>query len=110
MQRHPRFHFHFVPASASWLNPVERGYYDLTDRQIRRRAFRSEPERIDMPKLYIAPRNAVPRSIQRRASADEILFKVTQNLFGLGRAGTALQSMPHVTFTQTGIEPYPAPV
>jgi DDE superfamily endonuclease len=41
MVRHPRFHVHFTPTSASWLNQVERFFAALTEKQIRRNSFRS---------------------------------------------------------------------
>ena len=31
LKRHPRFHVHFTPTSASWLNRVERFFRDLTE-------------------------------------------------------------------------------
>ncbi len=34
--KHPRFHLHFTPTSASWLNLVERWFALLTERQIKR--------------------------------------------------------------------------
>ena len=37
--RHPRFHVHFTPTSASWLNMVERFFRDLTDKRLRRGVF-----------------------------------------------------------------------
>jgi transposase len=86
--RHPRFHFHFVPTGSSWLNQVERWFNDLTYRRIRRGTFRSERELIDMLKLYIARYNEVPRPFQWRATADEILVKVTRNRLSLDLAGT----------------------
>jgi len=36
---HPRFHMHFAPTSASWLNMVERFFRDLTRNQLRRGVF-----------------------------------------------------------------------
>ena len=39
--RHPRFHVHFTPTSASWLNQVERWFATLTERDIRRGTHRS---------------------------------------------------------------------
>jgi hypothetical protein len=36
LARHPRFHLHFTPTSASWLNLVERWCAALTARRIRR--------------------------------------------------------------------------
>lgn len=40
--RRGRFHMHFTPTSASWLNMVERFFRDLTVNRLRRGAFRSE--------------------------------------------------------------------
>jgi transposase len=39
--RHPRFHGHFTPTSASWLNLVERWFATLTEKQIKRGVHRS---------------------------------------------------------------------
>jgi hypothetical protein len=36
--RHPRFHVHFTPTSASWLNLVERWFALLSEKQIKRGA------------------------------------------------------------------------
>lgn len=38
---HPRFHMHFTPTSASWLNLVERWFALITDQAIRRGSFES---------------------------------------------------------------------
>ena len=37
LAKHPRFHFHFTPTSASWLNQVERFFAEITRDAIRRR-------------------------------------------------------------------------
>ena len=37
--RHPRFHIHFTPTSASWLNLVERWFALLSQKQIKRGAL-----------------------------------------------------------------------
>ena len=44
LKRHPRFHVHFTPTSASWLNMVERFFRDLTDNRLRRGVFTSVPQ------------------------------------------------------------------
>jgi len=36
LAKHPRFHIHFTPTSASWLNMVERFFRDLTEKQRKR--------------------------------------------------------------------------
>ena len=41
LARHPRFHLHFTPTSASWLNLVERWFALLSEKQIRRGTHRS---------------------------------------------------------------------
>jgi transposase len=39
--RHPRFHVHFTPTSASWINAVEGLFATLTKRRLKRGVFRS---------------------------------------------------------------------
>jgi transposase len=41
LAKHPRFHFHFIPTSSSWLNAVERFFAELTEKRLRRGVFRS---------------------------------------------------------------------
>ena len=43
LARHPRFHAHFTPTSASWLNMVERLFRDITTERLRRGVFRGVP-------------------------------------------------------------------
>ena len=42
--RHRRFHLHFTPTSASWLNMVERFFRDLTQQRLRPGVFHSVAE------------------------------------------------------------------
>jgi len=42
--RRPRWHIHFTPTGASWLNMVERFFAEITERQIKRGVHRSERE------------------------------------------------------------------
>ena len=42
--RRPRFHIHFTPTSASWLNLVERWFGLLTEKQLRRGVHQSSAE------------------------------------------------------------------
>ena len=62
LRRHPRFHLHFVPTSASWLNLVEVWFSHLTTEQVRRGDFLSVPDLIDAIYAYIHNHNqhAVP--------------------------------------------------
>ncbi len=58
--RHPRFHVHFTPTSASWLNMVERFFRNITTERLRNGVFRSVPELITAIKEYIALHNKTP--------------------------------------------------
>jgi transposase len=76
LQRHPRFHIHFIPTSSSWLNLIERWFRDLTDKRIRRGAFQSVPQLIQAIMDYIAGHNDNPKSFVWTAKVDDILAKV----------------------------------
>ena len=75
-KRNPRFHFHFTPTSASWLNMVERFFRDLTARSLRRGVFRSISELIAAIEAHIATHNAMPKPFVWTATASDILEKV----------------------------------
>jgi transposase len=72
----PRFHFHFTPTSASWLNMVERFFRDLTPNRIRRGVFHSEADLIAAIEEYLKVPNANPKPLIWTARADDILEKV----------------------------------
>ena len=42
--KHPRFHIHFTPTSAFWLNMIERLFAEITRKRIRRGVFQSVKE------------------------------------------------------------------
>jgi len=44
LAKRPRFHLHFTPTSASWINLVERWFALLTEKQLRRGTHRSPGE------------------------------------------------------------------
>jgi transposase len=75
-KRNPRFHFHFTPTSASWLNMVERFFRDLTTNRIRRGVFHSEADLITAIDEYLAVHNANPKPLIWTARAADILEKV----------------------------------
>jgi transposase len=74
--KHPRFHMHFTPTSASWLNMVERFFRDITVNRLRNGVFRSVPELIAAIKAYIAAHNKNPKPFVWTAKANDILAKV----------------------------------
>ncbi len=75
-KRNPRFHFHFTPTSASWLNMVERFFRDLTDKALRRGSFYNVNDLIGAIDEYINAHNANPKPFIWTASANDILAKV----------------------------------
>jgi hypothetical protein len=46
LAKHPRFHMHFTPTSASWLNKVEWFFRDISENRLRRGVFTSVPKLI----------------------------------------------------------------
>lgn len=76
LKKHPRFHLHFTPTSASWLNAVERFFRDLTERQLRRGVFKSLEQLHDTITDYIQGHNENPRPFIWTAKASDILEKV----------------------------------
>jgi len=76
LTRHPRFHMHFTPTSASWLNMVERFFRDLTQNRLRRGVFRDLEELIMAIGTYIDRHNESPKPFIWTARATDILEKV----------------------------------
>ncbi len=83
--KHPRFHMHFTPTSASWLNQVERFFGLITEKRIRRGAFKSVGELETAIMDYLDQHNAQPKPFVWTKSPGEILEKVA-------RAQQALES------------------
>jgi transposase len=73
---HPRYHRHFVPTSASWLNLVERWFADITRKRIRRGTFRSVPDLIRAIEAYVTHHNRHATPFIWTATAATILRKV----------------------------------
>ena len=76
LQRNKRFHMHFTPTSASWLNMVERFFRDLSEQRLRRGVFRSVPELIQAVDGYLVRHNEEPKPFIWTATASDILAKV----------------------------------
>jgi len=57
LKDHPRFHFHFTPTSASWLNAVETWFSQLDRRAIHRGVFTSVSELRSAIRRYIEAHN-----------------------------------------------------
>jgi transposase len=76
--RHPRFHVHFTPTGASWINLVERWFATLTEKQVRRGVHRSTRELEDAIRRYIDLTNAHPTPFVWTKTADQILASVAR--------------------------------
>ena len=76
LENHPRFHIHFTPTSASWLNMVERFFRNLTTDRLRRGVFHSVPDLIQAIQGYVEAHNENPKPFIWTAQAKDILQKV----------------------------------
>jgi transposase len=76
--KRPRFHVHFTPTSASWLNMVERWFAALTDKQIRRNSFRSTIQLEQAIREFMDEHNARPKPFIWTKSADDILNSIAR--------------------------------
>jgi transposase len=90
LAKHPRFHMHFTPTSASWLNMVERFFRDITVNRLRRGVFTSVPELVAAIDQYVAHHNINPKPFIWTKSAADILSKVI-------RANSRLSSKQNAT-------------
>jgi transposase len=75
-QRHPEYHLHFTPTSGSWLNLVERFFAEITEKRIRRGAFRSVAALEAAIREYLEHHNADPKPLVWTADADLILNRI----------------------------------
>ena len=78
LQKRPRYHLHFTPTHASWLNQVERWFALLTQRQIRRGSHRSVQELETAIREFIAAHNQQPKPFRWTKSADQILASIAR--------------------------------
>jgi transposase len=85
LAKHPRFHMHFTPISASWLNMVERFFGRITADRIRRGVVKTLAELENAIMTYLDHHNASPKPFVWTKSAGEIREKVA-------RAKQALES------------------
>ena len=76
LARHPRYHLHFTPTYASWLNQVERWFALITQRAIRRGSFRNVRQLIEQIDDFVSHYNSKNRPFVWTATADSILEKL----------------------------------
>ena len=78
LEKNKRFHMHFTPTSASWLNMVERFFRDLTENAVRRGVFSSVKDLEKCIQEYLDAHNENPKPFIWTKSASDILEKVTR--------------------------------
>ncbi len=76
LKYHQRFHVHFTPTGASWLNRVERFFRELTEKQLKRGVFSSVKELEQTVMAFIETHNQAPAPYIWTKSASDILEKV----------------------------------
>ena len=72
----PRFHVHYTPTYASWLNQVEIWFNIITQRAIRRGTFKSVRELIAKIEHFVGHYNRHCHPFTWTATADSILEKI----------------------------------
>ena len=74
--KRPRYHLHFTPTPASWLNQVERWFGLISQRAIKRGSFDSVAEPVRTIEDFIEGHNETASPFVWVATADSILEKL----------------------------------
>jgi transposase len=74
--RHPRFTFHFMPTSCSWLNAVEGFFAKLAKRRLKRDVFRCVVDLQATINRFVAETNLDPKPFTWTADPDKIIAAV----------------------------------
>lgn len=91
LAQRPRFHLHFTPTSASWLNLVERFFRDLSQDVVLPGSFTSVGALVDAIWTYLAERNLKPQRYEWRAEGQVILEKIRRARAALAQQATVTQ-------------------
>jgi len=78
LAKRPRFHFHFTPTHASWLNLAERFFGLLTEHALRRGSHTSVPQLRNAIQDYLDAHNDDPKPFKWTKSADQILETIAR--------------------------------
>ena len=96
LNRHPRFHLHFTPTHASWLNQVEGFFAILTNRQIKRGSHHSVSELERAIQEFLDAYNEKAKPFRWTKTADEILDKLARYCGSLIE-GERVTNAPHTS-------------
>jgi len=89
LSRHPRFHFHFTPTSASWLNAVEGWFSQLERRAVHRGVFTGvEALRVEIRRFIEAHNTHTAKPFTWTKSAASILDSVRRAKLSAGMRTT----------------------
>jgi len=78
LAKHRRFVLHFIPTSSSWLNLVERWFEELSEKAVRRGAFRSVADLEHAIREFMQAWNANPTPFVWTATVESILEKLAR--------------------------------
>jgi transposase len=76
LDRHPRWTFHFVPTSCSWLNAVEGFFAKLSKRRLKRGVFNSIVDLQAAINRFVSDHNTKPKPFIWTADPDRIIAAV----------------------------------
>ena len=76
LARRPRYHIHYTPTYASWLNQVERWFGLITQQAIRRGSFSNVKELVRKIDMFVEHYNAQTEPFVWTATAESILAKI----------------------------------
>ena len=87
--RRDRWHIHYTPTSASWLNLVERWFRELTQKRLRRDSFQSVAQLIEAINTWTDHWNQNPKPFIWHKTAQDIITKVKRGRAALHQTKTA---------------------
>ncbi|MCK5770178.1 IS630 family transposase [Algiphilus sp.] len=76
LAKRPRYHVHYTPTYASWLNQVERWFGLITQKAICRGSFKSVPDLVKRIERYVEHYNTNARPFVWTATAQSIIDKI----------------------------------
>ena len=87
LERHKRFHFHFTPTSASWLNAVEGFFAKLTRQRLKHGVFKGIVDLQAAINRFLKETNDNPKRFTWTADPDAIIEKVRRGRLALNAFG-----------------------
>jgi transposase len=92
LAKRPRWHVHFTPTGASWINQVERFFALITDKQIRRGVHCSTQQLEHDIRAFVDAHNTDPKPFRCTKAADDILASVQRFCLRTLQSGRTTES------------------